>query len=194
VTDLFESGFALPAEAWIVCPGERGRAYHGHVPRSAATIAVNYAISANVEPKVHFVADSDAPWAWWWSDPPAGVTRVYSRQLIERGQRADYSFAQDPGLTCEDYQPRPGVLRCNGSGLGGALQLCWHRGPANMTVYVVGADLDGTGYFDGSHVREYRSDHFHVFHRRLELLVSWLRGHGMTIVFVSSTALAVERS
>lgn len=193
--DLFAADcrFKLPREVWLVLPGLRGREGFGQVPHSATTIAVNYALAAPVVPKIHFVSDAQAPHTWWWSAAPDGVKRVYSRKLAERtGVRADFTFDQDPGLTPTDYQPRPGVIRCNGSGLGGGLQLCWHCGPPRMIVHVIGADMTGDGYFDGSHIVQYAGDHWAAYHATCEALVKWLRAQGMVIEFVTPTALNLD--
>jgi hypothetical protein len=164
----------------------------GQVPDGAAVIAVNYAVTAPVPVSHHFVDSHVAAQADWWRDWPPEIERIYSRDLVMKaGLRADYMFDRKPPLTVNNFQPIRGVVRTGGSGIGGALQVCWQCCPPAASINVIGADQFGNEYFDGRRVPEYNIDHWRVFRPKLERLIGWLRTSGMRIEFVTPTSLTI---
>lgn|GEM_PF-2735607 len=192
--DLFAGGLSLPGRVYIVCPGPNGVAAYEKVPRGACVIAVNYGVCAGVKPTYHLVADVRAPWSCWWPDQlPDGVTRIYSRDLAAKGITCERSFNQNPPMGAGKYEPQYGCLRCGAGGLGQALQACHWFMPAKAWVGIIGADLDGECYFDGTVVKAYLGgDHWQSQRRRVEQLVDYLRRQrGMVIESLSETTLRI---
>lgn len=190
--DLFKSDFKLPQESWLILPGPSAAQGFSLIPSPAAVIAVGYAITAPVGAGYHFIDSHIYPFQNYWREPGLGVKRIYSQQLVDSSRiPAEYTFNRKPLLSLSDYSPQLGSIRAGGSSLCGGLQVVYHFSPPGAVVNVIGADMWGSGYYDGLKVEAYEDSHWMIFHKIAQLLVKWIRSSGMIINFLTPTALKV---
>lgn len=237
--DIFSADVTLADEVFIVAPGLGGVGHFERIPEGATVFAVNYGIAAPMGDqsiRLHkrfsrvawVVADSGAGDAKWWSraeDSFANLAGTPSRDLIWGDllsgylcQAYGYKFAQGPAIDYRDAFPTYGVIRCNATVVGAALQIIywlWHNSgkrvegvsiPARVPdseiaigcmasppqVHLVGCDMMGGKYFDGSGPYPEREGQSWPHLAALQELCDVLQGAGMPIDAWGPTALILD--
>ena len=183
----------------IACPGPGALEGIARIPDNAYIIACNYGVCLPL-PHVDewMVMDEAAPKsAWWESAVQAAVRRdaswVWSEDLWQRfsgfAPAPEFLTSQGSALSYLDPFPQFGTLRTNATVAGAALQRAYWGGARD--VYLLGVDMAGSGYFDGSG-GVYNRPHNWPYVTSINALVAVLYAAGMQIAALSPTALDVE--
>ena len=192
--NLFKSNLQLPKHVFIVATGQNGREHYARIPVGSHVIAVNKGIIAYPRAKIWLCSDNTLPELDWWetADDNTSAFRIFSDRLIETTHKiADYTFDQDPVMCFHDYEPRRGSLRCGATVSAQALQFAYWFGAAHVTL--VGVDMSGGTYFDGTHGKHHsEAEGAWNCINRFNSLILWLQEHGMIVDSLSKTALDVK--
>jgi hypothetical protein len=195
--DIFDSNIELPESVTILAPGpgaadwERGEDEY--------VIAVNAAVNIG-------------PCDWWtvadmraveveldWFERgylPArdGMNYLFSRDikklLFGKDEYSNvFSFRQGLALSPNDVRLQRSYLRWNATIVGQDLQFCYWFGVKH--VKLVGVDMRGDSYWDGTVIPEYADRDVWPYVDTLNALIAELVSRGMTITAETPTALSI---
>lgn len=116
--------------------------------------------------------------------------------LTEAYPDVPYFFKSGPSLWGTNDPPGclPGYLRSGAGVVGRAIQLAYWK--KAKRVILVGVDMKGRGYFDGTKNKTKQSimpDGTWTELPHMNRLIKWCKQHGMDVVSLSETLLDVER-
>ena len=114
-------------------------------------------------------------------------------RLTEAYPEAPYHVALAHPIGHDSYDVIPGHVRRGAGTVGCALQIA-HQKQAKRAI-LIGVDMCGKGYFDGTEDTAKRSIHPDgVWTQRgaLQRVVDWCKGNGMDVVTMSKTQLNME--
>ena len=192
-------------QSFIVCPGANAAGLYQQVWELAQPgdqiICANKGILALPMPAgtftrysynlVWLVADQLCTEADWWSAAALkalnhGYCPLFSEQVWERLPRgAGPMFTQGDSLSPTDSELHPQALRSNATVAGAAVQLAVHTRAAS--IHLLGVDMEGAGYFDGSRYSLERQTWPHL--RTLQALIDAVRASGVSVTLLSPSRL-----
>lgn len=175
-------------EVVIIASGKSGEIGFPAIPPHQTTICCNYGIMWPGHCTYWMVSDGNCPKADWWDfawQKGQKSTRVFSRQLEGYGH---WIYDEGRPLSTRDPFPEDGVLRCNATVAGQALQFAYWQGA--KTIYLVGVDMRGSEYFGGQASGYKRPGHWpHL--NKLQALCNVIIATGVEILPLSPTALVL---
>ena len=174
----------LPDTVYILAPG--ANADPRKLPLQSCCIGVNAgAIVTDWSCDYWLVADRHCPQMYWWpDDKPCTCIFGFAHDW------ADYTFLQSPALGgSQGPGCIEGVLRCNGTVVGQAIQLCYWAGVKRCILN--GVDMYGDHYYDGSKIYNGRKVWRYIDH--LNPLIDWIhRNSKMRVTTQTKTELSIE--
>lgn len=201
MNNILDSGIDFKGrDVYIVGSGPNGSPYFDRLPHDGVVIAINKAICAMLR---H---------CYWLCVTPALLREGYfhfaMHEFINDGPHipifakgpltdaypeAPYVFAKGRDLDIGTMGIEQGTLRTGAGTVGCGLQLARQLGAGRCVL--VGVDMCGKDYYDGTHNENKGSigpDGTWTQITMLQLLVDYLRGDGMDVVSLSETKLKVE--
>ena len=190
------------ADVYIVGTGPNGKEYHWRVPNGALVIALNKALRIWRIPKQYWLCSApgllnedwfEAEALWVCNKNPAYKAVFLQGPLTDTYPDVPLympeglSFHQGP-MTVVD-----GLIRRGAGSCGCALQLAYQKQAKRCVL--IGIDMKGKGYWDGTVNENKRSIHPNGVWTQLPMLqklVDWCKAHGMDVVSMSETELKVE--
>lgn len=189
-------------DVYVVGSGPNVKGHYGKIPRyeDAKTIVINKAVG--VSPRSSY---------WLCIASNLIAERYFHEYMFESMERgilipilapgplldaypeAPYTFTESHPLSLGDFAILPGTLRRGAGTVGCALQLA-HQKQAKRCI-LVGVDMHGRGYFDGTENAAKQSIHPDGTWTQLPMLqrmVDWCKGNGMGVVTMTETKLDVE--
>ena len=187
-------------DVYIVGSGPNGAGHYDRLPRDWRTIAINKAI--DIVPN-HTLWLCIAPgliaqryfheWMHEYMES-GGLTPILAPgPLLDTYPEAPYTFVEGQPLSLGSMDIIPGTLRRGAGSVGCALQLAHQKHAARCVL--VGVDMHGKGYFDGTENKRKGSIHADGTWTQLAMLqrmVDWCKGNGMGVVTMTETKLDVE--
>jgi hypothetical protein len=196
--DFFRSELkcAMPDTIYIVGTGPNGVPHFSRVPKGAFVIALNKAILIReLRPSLWMAFAPELPSKnWWYEALQTDTLRLFGRKLPLL-YHCDYTFYADPSLHVTRsiypaHQLFEGVLRGGATIAGCAIQAAYFA--RCRRVILVGVDMYGRTYFDGSESAESGKDSVWVERDNLNTLIRLVRASGMECFSLSETELDVE--
>ena len=181
--DVFSDALMLPDTVYILAPG--ANADVDLIPFDACILAVNAAVNIRYA-DFWIVADRHGPRTDWWPEPPPfGTICIFGFEHAWQ----DYNFDQNPALGgTAGPAPMQGILRCNGTVVAQAIQLCHWKGVTNCILN--GCDMYGDHYYDGSQPYSGRKVWRYIDH--INPLVDWIhRNSEMRVTSQTKTELTL---
>ena len=194
--DIFESNIRekMTETCYIVASGPNGADFHSRVPSDCFTIAVNGAIEADISPDLWMCADLNVRKTDYFA--PAyekhadiacfgtGLSTVYSKQA--------YTFNYG-SMLCNSNSNEIAEFARGATSIAGQAVQAAHRLGAKRII-LVGVDMAGIGYFDGSQAQDAVGDskNWKPCIKLFNALIKWLGEQGCIVESLSETALDVE--
>ena len=198
--DIFVKKFRVPESVIILSPGTGADIGFPYITPDDYVIAANYGVRCPVDHiNVWFLADKNAPNAFWYPDPvPEGCLRIFDdgflRKEIDRDpnhpHRYDYVFRTGWRLENSDWTLRQGVLRGGCTASIQALQLAFFCGAKHIRL--CGVRFEGSTYWDHRESGAFgtRKGVWPIV-PRVNGLIKWMKRQGVCITTMSDTALDV---
>jgi hypothetical protein len=197
---LLESNVRMPRKVCIVAPGPNARGCYRRIPADAYVICVNKAaLIQEVRPNMWIINHSDVDWYRQADTTCTAETRAYSEAAAQAipglHPRAGYYQFRPilPKFQPHEMTPLAGDIRDGATVVGHAIQLAFLLG--SKEIILCGADMSGTGYWDGT-VNPLQADHHgEVWNAvsRLDPMVRWLESEaGVTVSTMSETRISVR--
>ena len=202
-TDILHTDISFKGQdVYIIGSGPTAKEGALRMPAIATTIVVNRAVLLeHIKPDYWLCATPALAREQWFQDvmdnsPSVPVIARYG-DLLEKYPDIPYYFHPGASLWSEPHMPFgciEGYLRGGASAPARAMQLAWFKEAARCIL--VGADMRGDGYFDGT-----RNEHKHRTMDKdgywLELpyfqrLIEWVKGRVMEVFSLTPTAVDVE--
>ena len=193
----------LPPEMYIIGSAPSAVDAAKLIPADAYVIALNAGATVDgLTPSYHMASDWNTVNCKYWASgklrerqKECGFAGIYSTDLLEylECQPPDtwpdgtiYYYNRGEPMHRGEVAPKGDCLRPNGTILGEALQLCYHRG--TKRALVGGVDMRGNDYHDGTTGRHLAGKTWHYV-ALLNEMITGLRKRGMEIYTLTETAL-----
>ena len=197
-------------DVYIVGSGPNGRGYEIHRSahdtngRVSVSIVINRAMLARIRKDYWLCIASNLLKELWFTNamhlwPTVRAEKGMCEPILAQGPLLEaypetpYSVALAKPLGHGDYNSIPGFLRRGAGTVGCALQLAYQK--QAVRCILVGVDMHGRGYFDGTENVNKRSIHPDGTWTQLPMLqglIDHLKEQGMDVVSMSETKLNVE--
>jgi hypothetical protein len=203
IDNIFQTNYSMPETVYIVATGPNGRDHLAKIPSGAYVIAVNGAVL--IPDRISDITWRVAAWVvgdwratekeyWRTADRTFRGVRIFSDQVIDKhpiqGTKSQTYITGLVRTALDDrdhWTPASDAIRPDCTVVGAALDVAYRKG-ARRTV-LVGADMSGDDYYDGT--RNPSVDHGDTWSQRdrLDEQIRWMQDHGCQVESMSDTRL-----
>ena len=194
------------ADVYVIGSGPNGKGCYGDIPKKGCVISVNKAVEIPLpQIQVWLFATPGLLREEWFTNLICDLEPVLKKEpfiiaragaLIDTYPDIPYYFLCGPSLWSKEM-PKGCIqdcLRGGASACARAVQLAWFN--EAKRVILIGADMKGDGYFDGTR-NEHKKNTMKPDGLWFELpyfneLIEWCKMRGMGVVSMSKTALDIE--
>lgn len=186
----------LTDEIYVIAPGELGASKYKKLNPHKFTIVVNKAIECPVNADLWLACEPLTGRTEWFKEhikENKDIACFWSHYLYEEYPDINYTYEFGPPLTKTSSECIWGLLRGRATVSAQAFQLAYHLGAKRIVL--VGIDLKGNRYFDGSDAGQARPESAWEWILPLfNPLIRWVESKGVEVVTLSETALDVPRA